>query len=177
MVVVARADGDPRRLAGLIERRVYEIDRDQPVYRTFTLASLVRESSRQNRFYMALFALFAAVGLSLASVGLYGVVAYSVARRLHEMSVRIALGARGADVVGLVLTEGLKLSLLGVGVGLLVALGLARFLAGVLYGVGARDPLTFALVPLLLIAVAALASYLPARQALRVDPVDALREG
>jgi putative ABC transport system permease protein len=175
MVVVARVAGDPWPLAELIQRRVYQIDRDQPVLRTTTLDDLVRDSSKQNRFYMVLFAVFAVVGLSLATLGLYGVMAYSVSRRLHEMSVRIAIGAKSADILRLVVGEGVKLSLLGVALGLLAALGLVRFLSSLLYEIDARDPLTFAVVPLIVLAVAALASYLPAQRALRVDPVEALR--
>jgi putative ABC transport system permease protein len=175
MVVVARAAGDPWPLAELIQRRVYQIDHDQPVFRTFSLEDLVRDSSKQNRFYMVLFAIFAVVGLSLAAIGLYGVMAYSVSRRLHEMSVRVAIGARGADLMRLVVGEVVKLSLLGVAIGLLAALGLVRFLSSLLYDIDARDPLTFAVVPLILIGVAVVACYLPAQRALRVDPVEALR--
>jgi ABC-type antimicrobial peptide transport system permease subunit len=177
MVVVARAEGDLWKLAELIQRRVYQIDRDQPVFRTFTLADLVRQSGTQTRFYMVLFAVFAVVGLSLSTVGLYGVMAHSVSRRLHEISVRIAVGAKGGDVLRMVVGEGLKLSLLGVALGMLVAYGLVRFLSSLLYDIGARDPLTFSVVPLIVVSVAILASYLPAQRALRVDPVEALREG
>jgi putative ABC transport system permease protein len=177
MVVVVRTDGDPWHLAELIQSRVYEIDHDQPVFRTFTLEGLVRESSKQARFYMVLFAVFAVVGLSLATIGLYGVMAYSVSRRLHEMSVRIAVGAKSADVLRLVVGEGLRLSLLGVTLGLLASYNLVRFLSSLLYDIDARDPLTFAVVPFIVIAVTAIASYLPAQQALRVDPVEALRAG
>lgn len=177
MVVVARSSGDPLSLAELIQSRVYGIDHDQPVFRTFTLENLVQESSKQTRFYMVLFTVFAVVGLSLATMGLYSVVAYSVSRRLHEMSVRIAIGAKGADVLRLVVVEGLRLSLLGVALGLLAAFALVRFLSSVLYDIGARDPLTFVVVPLIVITVAILASYLPAQRVLRIDPVDALRAG
>ncbi len=175
MVVVARSNGDPWRLAEMIQSRIYQLDHNQPVFRAFTLEDLVRESSKQNRFYMVLFAIFAVVGLSLATIGLYGVVAYSVSRRLHEMSVRIAIGAKGADVLRLVIGEGIKLSLAGVALGLLAAFGLARFLSSLLYDINARDPLTFLVVPLIVIALAVLASYLPALRALRADPVEALR--
>lgn len=175
MVVVARAEGDPWSLAELIQRRAYQIDRDQPVFRTFLLEDLVHESGKQTRFYMVLFAIFAVVGLSLATVGLYGIVAYSVSRRLHEISVRMAVGAKRGDVLRLVVKEGLKLGLLGVAIGLLVAFGVVRFLSSLLYDISARDSLTFTVVPLILIAVAVLASCLPAQRALRVDPVEALR--
>jgi putative ABC transport system permease protein len=177
MVVVARTNGDPWRLAEMIQSRVYQIDHNQPVFHTFTLEDLVRESSKQNRFYMVLFAIFAVVGLSLATIGLYGVVAYSVSRRLHEMSVRIAIGAKGADILRLVIGEGIKLSFVGVALGLLVAFGLVRFLSSLLYDIDARDPLTFAIASLIVIGVTALASYLPAQRAVRVDPVEALRVG
>jgi putative ABC transport system permease protein len=177
MVVVAHAEGAPWSLAELIQRRVYQIDRDQPVFRTFLLEDLVRESGKQARFYMVLFAVFAVVGLSLAIVGLYGVIAYSVSRRLHEISVRIAVGAKRGDVLRLVLRDGLKLGLLGVAIGLLIAFNVVHFLSRLLYDIGARDTLTFTVVPLIVIAVVVLASGLPARRALRVDPVEALRAG
>jgi putative ABC transport system permease protein len=177
MVVVARTEGDPWSLAELIQRRVYQSDRDQPVFRTFLMEDLVRESGKQTRFYMVLFAVFAVVGLSLATIGLYGVVAYSVSRRLHEISVRIAVGAKHGDVLRLVVKEGLKLGLLGVAIGVLVAFGVVRFLSSLLYDIGAHDSLTFTIVPLIVIATAVLASCLPAQRALRVDPVEALRAG
>jgi putative ABC transport system permease protein len=120
-------------------------------------------------------AAFAMLALLLGSVGLYAVVAFAVSRRTHEVGLRIALGARPADVLKLVIGQGVKLTLLGVGIGISVALGGTHFLASLLYGVKPTDPLTFVAVSLLLISVALIASYIPARRALKVDPMEALR--
>jgi ABC-type antimicrobial peptide transport system permease subunit len=118
---------------------------------------------------------FAALAMVLASIGLYGVMSYTVTQRTRELGVRVALGAGAHDVLGLVLKQGVRLALVGVGIGLVAALALTRVMKSMLFGVGTTDPATFVAVPLMLIAVAALASYLPARRATRVDPIEALR--
>jgi ABC-type antimicrobial peptide transport system permease subunit len=118
---------------------------------------------------------FAALALVLASVGLYGVMSYTVTQRAREMGVRLALGAATGDVLGLVLRQGVNLTLVGVGIGLATALALTRVMKTMLFGVGATDPITFVTIPLVLLAVALLATYLPARRATRTDPIVALR--
>jgi putative ABC transport system permease protein len=177
MAVVARTSGDPLKLAGPLQSRVFALDPNQPVFRTTTLEQLVDEAGARTRFYTALLGLFAAVGLALAAVGIYGVIAYSVSQRTQEMAVRVALGARAADIFALIVGGGLRLALAGVSLGIAGALALTRLLASLLYGVRTDDLLTFTVVPLLLLLVAALASYLPARQAVRIDPMLPLRKG
>jgi ABC-type antimicrobial peptide transport system permease subunit len=136
---------------------------------------LVAESNAQKRFAVVLLSAFAVCALLLACLGIYGVVSYSVAQRTGEIGIRMALGARAQDVLGLVLKEGLRLVLVGVGAGLAAAFALTRLLASLLYGVSENDALTFALISLLLTTVALLAIYIPARRAARVDPMTALR--
>lgn len=135
----------------------------------------LRDGMAPTRFAMALLTAFAALALVLAAVGLYGVIAYGVAQRTREIGVRVALGARDADVARLVLGEGIRLAAVGVVLGLAGALAATRALRGLLYGVNPTDPLTFVAIALLLAGVALLASYIPARRALRVDPTEALR--
>jgi putative ABC transport system permease protein len=127
------------------------------------------------RLAFILLGTFAFLALALAAVGIYGVTSYSVSQRTHEIGVRMALGARQSDVLSLVVGHGLRLGLIGVGLGVAGALVLTRFLASMLYGIRPTDPLTYLAVSLLLAAVAALASYIPARRATKVDPMEALR--
>jgi putative ABC transport system permease protein len=136
---------------------------------------LVAESLAPRRFQMLLFGIFAAVALALAAVGVYGVISYSVSRRTHEIGIRMALGARPRDVLFLIVRQGMTLALVGVSIGLAAALGVTRVLKGLLFELSATDPLTFMLIAALMVGVAILACYLPARRATKVDPMTALR--
>src|SRR5439155_2167114 len=145
------------------------------VFDSRELAQVVSESSEQQRFVALLPGLFAGLALVLAAVGIFGVISYSVVQRTHEIGIRTALGAGRKEVLGMVLREGLSLALYGVAAGLAGAWALTRFIASLLYGVRPTDLFTFSLVPLVLTAVALLASYVPAHRATKVDPIVALR--
>ena len=151
------------------------IDKDQPVTRVQTMQELLDAGAAQPRLTTWLLGGLSATALILSLVGIYGVIGYSVAERTQEMGIRIALGAARADILRLVLRQGLTLAVAGIALGLAVSLALARLIATLLYQVSATDPLTYAGGPLLFAAVALIASYLPARRATRVDPVVALR--
>ena len=175
MYLAVRAKSRPLELAAAVRAQVQAIDPDQPIAEVATLNDLIGRSESQSRFTTLLLALFAAVGLVLAVVGVYGVMAYSVAQRTHEIGVRMALGAGRRDVLRMVVGRGLGLGLAGVVTGLAGALALTRFLSSQLYGVRPTDPATFAGVSLILMVVAMLASYIPALRATKVDPMVALR--
>jgi putative ABC transport system permease protein len=174
MYVLARTKGDPASLAMPIRREVQAIDPDQPVGNR-TLAQQFENSISQPRFYTLLLGLFAGVALILATIGIYGVMSYMVAQRTHEIGIRMALGAQRGDVLKMVIGQGLRLALIGVIVGLVLSFMATRFLSSLLYGVSAVDPVTFAVIPLLLTAVAVAACFIPARRATRIDPLIALR--
>jgi putative ABC transport system permease protein len=177
MALVLRTQGDPLRLAGPLQSRLLEIDRNQPIFQVTTLSALVAQAGTRTRFYAALLGLFAATGLLLAAVGIYGVTSYSVAQRTREMAIRAALGARSEQLFGLVFGVGLKLALLGMVLGIAGSLALTRVLASLLYDVGVSDPLAFTVVVALLFVITGLACYLPARRVRRVDPRLAIRLG
>jgi putative ABC transport system permease protein len=173
--LAARTSGDPEALTAPVRGVIRELDGDLPVYKVTTMRQLVADSMAQRRFSMLMLGIFAAVALLLASVGLYGVLAYSVTQRTREIGVRMALGAQTRDVLRMVVGQGMALALAGVGVGLGVAFAVTRLMTSFLYGVTATDPAVFAAVAVLLTAVAFLACYIPARRATRVDPMEALR--
>jgi predicted permease len=173
--IVVRAAAEPLALASAIRAGVHEVDRHLPIADLITLERMVEQSITRPRFYAASLGLFACVALSLAATGIFGVVAYTVSQRTREIGIRVALGARRRDVLGLVMGQGLRMALLGVALGVGGALGLTRVLERLLYGIKPADPLTFATVTLVLVAAALLACWLPARRAARVDPMVALR--
>jgi predicted permease len=177
MNLVVRTAGDPHGFLGAVRRQVFAIDKDQPVTAVATMEEVLEKAAVQPRFTTWLLSALAAMALVLAVVGIHGAIAYSVAERMPEMGVRMALGANGADIIWLVLRQGLALALSGTALGLAVSLALGRLLESQLYRVSATDPLTFAGCALVFAAVAALASYLPARRAVAADPMAALRAG
>jgi predicted permease len=174
-MVVRSAAGAPEALAGAVGKAVRSIDPDLPLYRVRTVESIVDRSLARRRFTMLLLAGFAAIALLLASVGVYGVLAYLVSQGTREIGIRAALGASSGRLAGLVLARGAVLGVFGVAAGLGAALGLSRFVRALLFGVAPTDWLTFTAVPGVLIAVTLTASYLPARRAARVDPAITLR--
>jgi putative ABC transport system permease protein len=173
--VAVRAAGDPSALAPTIRKLISDIDPSQPVYDVKTLEQALSDSIAPRRFNLFLLGTFAAAALLLAVVGIYGVIAYSVAERTREIGVRMALGAQRSQVVRMVVAEAMTIALAGIAAGLAAALGLTQLMSGLLYGVKANDPATFASVAVALSATALLACWGPALKAALVDPIIALR--
>jgi len=165
----------PLSLVGAIKKEIQAIDKDQPIAQVETLESKLDTSLSPQRFTLLLLTVFALIALSLAAAGIYGVMSYAVTQRIHEIGIRMALGARAVDVLKLVIGNGMKLALIGVVAGLAGAFVLTRLMTTLLFGVKPTDAATFALVSLGLIVVALLACYVPARRAAKVDPLVALR--
>jgi putative ABC transport system permease protein len=176
MDVAVRTAGDPAALTGAIRSAIHELDADLPMANVTTLDDLVGRSMGQRRLSTILLAGFAGLALLLASLGIYGVMSFAVAQRTRELGVRVALGASRDKVLGLVLRQGLTLTAIGAGIGLLGGAALTRLIASQLYGVKSTDLVTFALVTVLLLTVATCATLIPALRATRIDPMVALRE-
>jgi putative ABC transport system permease protein len=173
--LLVKTDVDPTSIAATVRNAVWEIDKDQPVSDIRTMEEILADSIARQRFSMLLLAIFASVALVLAAVGIYGVMSYSVAQRTHEIGIRMALGAQTGAVLKLAVAYGMKLVVIGIIVGLVAAFALTRVMSTLLFGVTATDPATFTLIPLLFVLVAAIASYIPARRATKVNPIVALR--
>jgi putative ABC transport system permease protein len=176
MTAVVRTDVEPASIAGAARREIASIDPEAPVSQVRTMDALLSDSVARSRFAALLLAVFAGVALLIAVVGVYGVVAYTVTQRRQEIGIRMALGATGADVLRLVVLGGMLPAAIGVAVGLVAALGLSRVMAGMLFGVSATDPATFATIAAALAAAALVACLAPALRATAVDPVEALRD-
>ncbi len=175
MALAVRTNGEPTLMTAAVRHEVLAIDKDQPIYNIKTMEDVVINSVGSRRVSVLLFSVFASIALVLAALGIYGVMAYSVAQRTHEIGVRLALGAQMSDILRLVIRQGMTLALIGVGAGLVGALFLTRVMRSLLFGVSATDPFIFALVAVLFGIVALAACYIPARRATRVDPMIALR--
>jgi len=175
MMVMVRTSGDPTLFVASARQAVRDIDAALPAYALEPLSKVVTESVAQRRFSMLLVAVFALVALFLAAVGLYGVVAYAVSQRTQEIGLRVAIGAQRGDVLRLILGGGMKLAAVGVAIGIVGALALSRYLATMLFGVTRFDATSYAVTAAVLLAVSALACYVPARRAMGVDPLTALR--
>jgi putative ABC transport system permease protein len=175
MTVVVRSSVEPNQMVAAAREQVRAIDSEQPIYSVRTLEEIRSDSIAPERLNLTLLGVFAALALVLALVGIYGVMSYAVSQRTHEIGIRMALGAQARDVMKLVVRQGMILALVGVAKGLVAAFALTRLMERLLFGVKAADPLTFAVIPLLLVAVALMACYIPARRATKVDPMVALR--
>jgi predicted permease len=175
LTLLLRTGPEPLSLVSAVRAQVAGPTRDQPIYGVRTMEQIISGSLAERRFTMLLLMIFGATALLLAAVGIYGVMSYAVTRRTHELGIRSALGASRGEIVGLVVRSGMKLAAMGLAGGLVAALALTRFMAGLLYGVGPADPATLGAVTLLLGAIALLACYIPARRATAVDAVTALR--
>jgi putative ABC transport system permease protein len=172
---VIRTIGDPMQVAASARREVQRLDAALPVRNVRPMAEVLSRSIAQERFNVSLLSLFATIGLILAAIGIYGVMSYAVTQRTHEFGLRIALGAQMKDVLRLVIGNGMTLALIGVAIGLAGAFALTRLMTSLLFGVTPIDAAAFATVSILLLTVALVACYIPARRAMRVNPLIALR--
>jgi putative ABC transport system permease protein len=175
-IFIVRTTADPAALTGAMRQEINAVDPDLPVYNIRTMNQVIADSVAQRRFAMLLLGCFAIAALLLASIGLYGVLSYTVAQRIPEIGIRVALGAQPRDILTLVVGQGMKTVLLGVAIGLAASFGVTRLMTSLLYDVSVYDPLTFISVSVLLVVTALLASYIPARRATKVEPIIALRD-
>jgi len=173
--VVVRTSSDPLSVSAQVENAIHSADKDLPVFEIHSMDQLLGNAIARQRLTLVLLSGFAILALLLAAVGIYGVISFSVNQRTHEIGIRIALGARSGDLMRLILGQGLKLTLVGVTLGLLSAYVLTKWMQALLFGVSATDPLTFAAIAFLVTLVALLACYIPASRATRVDPIVVLR--
>ncbi len=175
MTLIVRTSIEPQNLAAAVRETVRAVDRSLPVSNVELMEQVIADALWQQRFNLQVLGLFATLALGLAAVGLYGVMSYAVAQRTHEVGLRMALGARRRDVLKLVIGQGMKLALLGVMLGLLASMALTRLMTRMLFEVSATDFKTFAVIALVLVFIALVACWIPARRATKVDPMVALR--
>jgi putative ABC transport system permease protein len=175
MTFIVRTEGPPERLGTAVTKAIREAEPDQPVFGVMPMEKVIANASAERRFSLLLLTLFAGIALLLSAIGIYGVMAYTTTQRRHEIGIRMALGAASSDVLGMVVGQGMRLVLIGLGLGLAGAWALSRVLTSQLYEVTSRDPATYTAVAALLGAVALVATYVPARRALKVDPMISLK--
>jgi putative ABC transport system permease protein len=174
--LVVRSSGNPALLEDSLRAAIHDVDSAVPVYEVSTLENYVSKSAAQPRFQTFVLTCFAAIALVLAAIGLYGLLSYMVVQRTLEIGLRMAMGAQRSDVLGMIVGRGLTLALIGVGAGVAISAAMMRLLSGMLYGIRAYDPITFAATAGLLLAVSVAASIVPAYRAARLDPIQTLRE-
>jgi putative ABC transport system permease protein len=172
---MVRASSDPSTLASALRRAVAQIDAELPVSRLMTMPAVIERQRAGDPFFARMLGSFAILALLLAAIGIYGLIAYSVGQRTHEIGIRMALGARSPDVLRMVLWDGLKMTAIGGAIGIAMALPLPKLFDAMFFGLKVREPWLYFIVPMVLLAVAMLATYIPARRAIRVDPLTALR--
>jgi putative ABC transport system permease protein len=172
---VIRTSGDPLKMLPAVREEIKALKPDYRLFHVTTMEQLLANSTALRRFQTWLFGLFAAVAFVIATVGIYGVISYAVSRRTHEIGIRMALGAQAGDVLRMLVSQGMRLALAGVALGLAAAMALTRVMKNLLFQVSATDPATFAFIALLMVVVALIASYIPARRSTKVDPIVALR--
>jgi putative ABC transport system permease protein len=175
MYLAVRTNLEPASVTSAIRQQVLDVDKNMPIYEVSTMDQLLANSVVQPRLNLTLLVAFAAIALVLAAVGIYGVMAYTVTQRTHEIGIRMAMGAQSEDVLRQVLAEGARLAAIGLAIGLAGSLVASRLIATLLFGVKPTDPVTFAAVTVILASVSLAACYIPARRATRVDPLVALR--
>jgi putative ABC transport system permease protein len=175
MTYVVRTSVDPQTLLPAVKKEIWTVNKSQPFSSIATIEQLVSRSLGERRFSLLFLTTFASIALALAGIGIYGLISFNTSQRTHEIGVRMALGADRRDIFKLIVGQGMALALIGVALGLAAAFALTRYLSSLLYGVSATDPLTFAGVAALLTLVALAACYIPARRAMKVDPMEALR--
>jgi putative ABC transport system permease protein len=175
MTLTIRSTGDPTSLTAAVRHEVLGLDKDLPIFNVKTMQDVMAASTGSRRASVLLVSVFAGVALLLAAIGVYGVIAYTVTQRTRDIGLRMALGARAADVLFMIIGQGMRIALIGTGVGLIGALVITRVIGTLLFEVGVADPFTYAVVPLLLLSVTLIACWVPARRASRVDPIRALR--
>jgi ABC-type antimicrobial peptide transport system permease subunit len=175
MNMLVRTDVPAQTVTSAVRAEIAAIDPDQPVTKTETVEQLVDDARTQPRFLLMLIGAFSVTAMVLAIIGIYAVLSYSVAQRQQEFGIRMAMGAEPRDILRLVVWHGFRLALAGIGVGLIAAFALTHLLSAMLYKTGGHDPVTFLAAPAIFLVIALLASYLPARQATRVSPIEALR--
>jgi putative ABC transport system permease protein len=175
MTFVVKTTTEPAAMLSVVKTAIREINPNQTFSKTATMDQLVSESLRQRRFNLFLLVSFAVLALVLAGIGVYGSINYSTRQRTHEIGLRMALGAQSGDVLRMIVGHGLMLALTGIAIGLIASFALTRLMKGLLFGISATDPITFAGISLLLTLIGLLASWIPARRATKVDPLVALR--